>query len=400
MTPPRIVWSIATAALLIHAVPWGTSQRLSAQSPSAMATEAFKEDVHASAGLSCAACHASAADPLASYAPIDRTRIAPMCARCHSDAAYMRDFDPQARVDQHAQYQTSTHGRSMARGERRVATCSDCHRAHGVLRASDVRSPVAPKNISETCGRCHADAALMVAFGHTSTPVADWSTSVHATALVRRGDTSAPTCNTCHGSHGATPPGVAHVAVVCAQCHVREASLFRASPKQAIFEAIGQAECMSCHGNHAIPQPDDTLVGLSAPAVCADCHDSSSNGASTITRVRSGLDTLAATMAVAGDVLRRAEQAGMLVDEGRVALHQAREQQIQSRVLVHAFADVPFAETADKGIEAARRAESAALAALAELQVRRRGLAVATVFILGFLITLGIKIRRLPVPRA
>ena len=70
------------------------------------------------------------------------------------------------------------------------------------------------------------------------------SSSVHADALLKRGDTSAPTCNTCHGSHGATPPGITEVANVCAQCHVREAQNFSAGPKKAIFDAMGQAECL------------------------------------------------------------------------------------------------------------------------------------------------------------
>ena len=47
---------------------------------------------------------------------------------------------------------------------------------------------------------------------------------------------------------------------------------------------------------------------------------------------------------------------------------------------------------------AAEHAEKAGVAALMELQNRRRGLAVATVLIIGFLITLWAKIRRLPPP--
>jgi hypothetical protein len=90
----------------------------------------------------------------------------------------------------------------------------------------------------------------------------------------------------------------------------------------------------------------------------------------------------------------------MLVDEARVALQEAREQQIQSRVLVHTFAAKPFAEANGRGTEAATRAQRAGEDALAELQMRRRGLAVATLFIVGFLGTLLWKIRRLPIPQA
>jgi predicted CXXCH cytochrome family protein len=264
-----------------------------------------------------------------------------------------------------------------------------------VVRVSDARSPVAPLNAARTCARCHADAERMAAFGLSATPLADWSASVHAAALLTRGDTSAPTCNTCHGSHGATPPGVAEVAAVCAQCHVREAELFRASPKKALFEAIGQAECLACHSNHRIEVPGDGWVGLDKDAVCATCHDQSTGGSKTILEVRRGLDALTGRIAAAQGVLATAERAGMLVDEGTAALREAHEHLIHSRVLVHAFAEKPFSETASSGVVAAERGEQVGIQALRELELRRRGLGVATVLIVGFLVSLWLKIRRL-----
>lgn len=391
--------SVAAFVLLASAnVVYG--QDRGPQDRAAEAEKAFQGDVHAAAGLQCQSCHAVGTGAAGSsrYPLLRRTDIAPMCAKCHSDAAYMRQFDPQVRIDQFSQYLTSAHGKAMAKGEGRVATCTDCHGAHGVTRVRDPRSPVAPLNAAKTCARCHADPSRMKAFGHEPTPFADWSSSVHATGLLKRGDTSAPTCNTCHGSHGATPPGVTQVANVCAQCHVREAELFNASPKKAIFDALGQAECLVCHSNHAIQPPTDALVGLDERAVCAMCHDASNNSAETIKGFREGLDGISTRLANAGAVIDQAERAGMLVDEARLALQDAREQQIQSRVLVHAFAAKPFADVAVRGTDAAARAQRAGEEALDELQARRRGLAVATLFIVGFLITLGLKIRRLQVP--
>lgn len=370
-----------------------TTGGVRAQSPEEAATTAFRDDVHAAAGVTCASCHTGREGR---YDPLPRTAIAPLCARCHSDAAYMRQFDPQVRVDQFLQYQTSAHGRRMAEGEPRVATCSDCHRAHGVRRVRDARSPVAPINVATTCARCHGDPARMTPFGRDAAPPADWSAGVHAAALVERGDTSAPTCSSCHGSHGATPPGVTSAANVCAQCHLREAELFRASPKKEIFDAIGEAECLVCHGNHRIEAPVDSGVGVQDGAVCAPCHDDAGDSGATIRSVREGLDRLSGAVATADAILTRAERAGMLVDAGRIALREAREHQVQSRVLVHAFAGTPFTEAATQGVAAARRAQDTGEAAMRDLQVRRRGLAVATLLVLAFLITLGFKIRRLP----
>jgi predicted CXXCH cytochrome family protein len=357
---------------------------------------AFKDSVHAAAGLDCASCHRGQLP--GGYTGIPRGSIAAMCASCHADAAYMRKFDPQVRVDQHAQYLTSAHGRAMQKGELRVATCSDCHSSHAVVRVRDSRSPVAPLNAARTCARCHGDAERMGAFGKDATVFTDWSSSVHADALLKRGDTSAPTCNTCHGSHGATPPGITEVANVCAQCHVREAENFKAGPKKEIFDTMGQAECLVCHGNHAIKPPTHAMLGLGEEAVCASCHDAGSNGASTIKQFRDGLDGLTAAMTAATAMVDRAEHAGMLVEDGRLALRDATEQYVQSRVAIHTFRDEPFKGIAAKGRAAAEQAEQAGVAALMELQNRRRGLAVATVLIVGFLITLWVKIRRLPRP--
>jgi predicted CXXCH cytochrome family protein len=388
--------SVAAGSLLLTVCVGSAA----AQDRVAEATAAFQNDVHRAVGLQCEACHVGRADRggAPSYRSPVRTDIAPLCAKCHGDAAYMRTFAPQVRIDQLTQYQTSGHGKAMARGEHRAATCSDCHGSHGISRVRDPRSPVAPLNAAKTCAHCHADPEMMKAVAHDATPLADWSASVHATALLKRGDTSAPTCPTCHGSHGAAPPGVTEVASVCAQCHVREAELFNASPKKAVFDAMGQAECLVCHGNHAILPPADSMIGVDEPAVCALCHDGSTNGAETIVGIRTDLDTLGTTLDRARAIVDRAEHAGMLVDEARLALQEAREQQIQSRVLVHAFADNPFGQASARGLEAAARAERAGEAALAELQMRRRGLAVATLFIVGFLVTLVWKIRRLPIP--
>jgi predicted CXXCH cytochrome family protein len=367
------------------------------QSAVEMAKSAFGDDVHAAAGLTCTACHASSGGAGTLPTP-PRTAIAPLCATCHSDAAYMQRFDPQVRVDQFLQYQTSVHGKRMAAGEERVATCTDCHGAHGIRRVNDARSPVAPLNVTTTCGRCHGDSARMKLFGREATPPGDWSASVHAAALIKRGDASAPTCIACHGSHGATPPGVTSVVNVCAQCHVREAELFRVSPKKEIFDALGEPECLTCHRNHRIEAPQDTWVGLQEGSVCADCHDESGDSGMTIRRVREELDGLSAALSNAEELLTRAERAGMLVDDGRAAFQEAREHRVQSRVLVHAFALAPFSKVTSEGVASARRAQQAGEAAMRELQTRQRGLAVATLLILAFLGTLWLKIRRLPPP--
>ena len=190
------------------------------------------------------------------------------------------------------------------------------------------------------------------------------------------------------------------VALVCAQCHVREAELFRKSPKKAIFELIGQGECLTCHSNHRIQKPSDDFIGLKEPALCATCHNDQMNGAAVITTMQKGLRDLGAGIERATAVLDRAASAGMLVDDGRLVLRDAHEDQILARVNIHAFADNSFIATAGKGIAETARAEAIGNAAIGELRYRRNGLAVATLLIVGFLATLWVKIRRLPSPGA
>ncbi len=394
----RWLGPLAAAAIVLIAQ---ISLRAQASQPTeAAASAAFKADVHARAGLTCESCHgpvrARSGGGAPVYAPIPRRSIAPMCAKCHSNAVYMRKFSPRVRVDEYAQYKTSLHGKRMAAGETRVATCSDCHQAHGIIEIRDARSPVAPAHVARTCAACHADAARMAPFKRSAEIPADWSKSVHAAALLQRGDKSAPTCSTCHGSHGATPPNVDAVANVCAECHVREAELFRASKKGALFAAMGQGDCIVCHSNHHIGPPKDAWVGLDEKANCATCHDATIPGADTINAVRKGFDDLALKMNGAKDLLTRAETAGMLVEDGKLALHDATEAHVRLRVLVHAFATPPFDAVLKEGVAAADKAGRLGDEAMAELQYRRRGLAIATLVILGFLLTLYVKIRRLP----
>ena len=83
--------------------------------------------------------------------------------------------------------------------------------------------------------------------------------SVHAKALYDRQDLSAPTCNDCHGNHGAAPPGIASVANVCGQCHARQAELFQASVHKAAFDNKGLGECITCHSNHDIARADRSV---------------------------------------------------------------------------------------------------------------------------------------------
>jgi hypothetical protein len=285
----------------------------------------FTNDVHFSFGLSCQDCHGGNPDPKLAedpFAAMDkayqanpyrgkpaRTAIPEFCGRCHSDADYMKKFKPDERVDQLKEYWTSRHGQLLKTGDTNVATCVDCHGTHAIRAPSDALSSVYPGAVAETCSACHSNPKHMAGYKtKTGAPLpvdqyAKWRRSVHAQAMFEKDDLSAPTCNDCHGNHGAVPPQLASITFVCGNCHGREASLFRASPKYKGFQdhdesylpTMGKghcaecheppspsalitnitefSECITCHGNHAVISPVITMLGPLPDTPCAYCHE-------------------------------------------------------------------------------------------------------------------------------
>jgi len=218
----------------------------------------------------------------------------------------MKRFKPDARVDQEREYWTSRHGTALQAGDTNVATCIDCHGVHGILQAANPDSMVFPTQVAETCRGCHGDRDRMSGYtlpNGQPLPIdqyARWRQSVHAENLFVKEDLSAPTCNDCHGNHGAAPPGLDSVAFVCGQCHGREAEMFRQSPKMAAFELHNEymaeagpdgcagchedpepqasvkmtslGECSACHGNHGIVRPSVGMLSPPPPTPCEYCH--------------------------------------------------------------------------------------------------------------------------------
>jgi hypothetical protein len=247
----------------------------------------WPNDVHAAAGLGCESCHGGdpsrtsikdpdeaadhAMDPAKGFKPPPgRLEVPQFCARCHSDAAYMKRYNPQLRVDQYTEYRTSVHGKKNAAGDETPATCIDCHGFHGIRAVNNPASPVFATNVPKTCGHCHADSTRMAPYKIPTTQYSDYLQSVHASALLEGGDLGAPACNDCHGNHGAVPPQVTSVQHVCGQCHAREAALYQASMKNALFEKLKVPQCIVCHSNHRILHPTPELFhGGSGPAVSA-----------------------------------------------------------------------------------------------------------------------------------
>jgi Cytochrome c3 len=372
--------------------------------PLKVTQDQFAQDVHFQKGLSCASCHGgdptkADMDAMSKAAGFrgkpDRKAIPGLCGKCHSDAAFMRQYNPSLRTDQLSQYQTSVHGKLLAKGDTKVALCIDCHSVHNIRPASDTRSTVHPTNIAQTCSRCHADTSYMKPYNIPTDQFAGYSQSVHHEALVVRGDLSAPTCTTCHGNHGAAPPGVATVQNVCSTCHVFQAQLFETSPHQAAFAAASLPGCVTCHSNHRITHPTDALLGTGSESVCTNCHTQGDAGFQAASQFHEQLAKLDASVKSSDAILNRAESAGMEVSQARLEQDQARDSLTKARVSIHSFNDAHVMQDVTAGMKVADKTYQEGKSALAERDYRRKGLGVSLLLILVVVIGLGLYIRKI-----
>ncbi|MFH1572925.1 MAG: cytochrome c3 family protein [Acidobacteriota bacterium] len=367
-------------------------------------------DIHFVKGLSCHDCHGGdpavgvdqgdmydSMSPAKGYIGTPRhDRIAVLCAKCHSRLEYMRKYNPQARVDQYEEYLTSGHGRRYQGGDSKVATCTDCHGAHGIRAVGDPNGRVYPTNIAGTCSQCHSDSQRMAGYGMPTDQFELYSASVHGIAVIEKRDISAPTCNDCHGNHGATPPGVDAVANVCGQCHVMQWDLFGRSPHQAAFAAAGFPACDTCHEHHAVQPTSDAMLGVEDPAVCTICHDPGSAGYGAARGMKEAIVALEGKIARAREVLEEAERAGMEVSRPIFNLTEGRNFLIRARVETHRFDPAALRKVLDEGMHIAAAAEQNGHDALSELAFRRKGMGVSAVIILLLIGLLIVKIRQLP----
>jgi predicted CXXCH cytochrome family protein len=208
-----------------------------------------------------------------------------------------------------------------------------------------------------------------------------YQTSVHWTAMTKRGDLSAPSCASCHGNHGAKPPQVESVAEVCGTCHVLFDKLYEQSVHKAVFSgAGGGGGCMVCHSNHGIQTPSTKMLA-GATSVCAGCHEEGSPGANTAARMAGWIDGLDAAIKQSETVLAKAEQYGMEVSEAQVKLIDARESLVKSRLALHAMRTDDLQKPVDAGMAIAKETMQAGEAALREKDYRRYGLAVSVLLI-------------------
>jgi hypothetical protein len=342
----------------------------------------FEQSVHVREGIPCTACHGG--DPTASTveaahrAPfrgrLQRRDVPALCATCHSDIAKMKPYDLPA--DQYALYLTSQHGLLLAKGNDKVAVCIDCHGVHDIRRRDDPRSSVFVRNIPATCGRCHGAGAPGVA-PVPGSPYADYAAGVHGRAFLDQGNNSAPTCASCHGTHGAAPPGVGDVDKVCGQCHATARTYYREGPHARAMVAGNGPECANCHGNHRIEAADVSLLDT----VCTNCHDAGSDQAKVAASLKALFTGASEEIAHAHAVLDKAAAIPLYVEDYRARLEEARTSLVQASPVVHTLDVARVEQLTSRARGIAREVESELDGKLGERWWRRVGLLLFWLFL-------------------
>ncbi len=253
--------------------------------------DAYLQSMHAKLGknghiaANCEDCHGGvheilpASDP---KSPVSHANIPYTCGRCHGQKFLMEQNGVSSQP--FVSYQQSVHGRAVEKGSEKAAVCTDCHGAHGIVPATDPKSPISKMAVPETCGKCHADVSGV------------FKASIHGQALAR-GNQMSPNCTDCHGIHSIkshtdpnSPVAEQNVARdTCARCHegVRLSQEFGvpANRVQSYMDtyhglaskggSVVAANCSSCHGVHNIlpsSDPHSTVNKANLEATCGKCH--------------------------------------------------------------------------------------------------------------------------------
>ena len=270
----------------------------------------LKASVHG--GLACTDCHADVTE-----VPHPE-KLAPVsCGTCHADAAaalvrsvHGRKDGPQLdcqschgahSVKRPAQvgtapcgtchepivqkWRATVHGQAVAHGVQEAAHCTDCHGpTHELLSQKDPGAPTSRMKEAETCGRCHADRALIEKRGIPIPRAFQlYQQSVHGRAVAA--GKQAATCGDCHESHAirrAKDPKSSiyreNIPTACAKCHKDESKAYLGSIHgAALAKGVTKSPvCTDCHGEHSIRAAQDPRSRVSIAAVsktCASCHE-------------------------------------------------------------------------------------------------------------------------------
>jgi formate dehydrogenase gamma subunit len=243
------------------------------------------------APVSCRTCHAGPAEKFSQSVHGRKDGPQLDCQSCHGahDAKRAAQLGTALCETCHQPivegWQASVHGKAAVQGVKEAARCADCHgAAHELLPQKDSGAPTSRAKMAETCGRCHADRAL-IEKRHIPIPQAFqlYQKSVHGRAVAA--GKPAATCNNCHASHeirrANDPKSTVYrenIPSMCGTCHGEETKVYLASIHGTAMRegATKSPVCTDCHGEHSISGAQDPNSRVSVAQVtktCTTCHE-------------------------------------------------------------------------------------------------------------------------------
>jgi hypothetical protein len=235
-----------------------------------------------------------------------------------------------------------------------------------------------------------------------------YSQSVHGKALLEDGDTRAPSCAACHGSHDAKPPTDATVVNVCGKCHTATEDLFKQSRHAEL--GVAAPRCWTCHGTHDVSQPStrlffhpdppdyscDTCHDLQnrtlrietarftneADRRCDTCHHPESDIYAQARAIYDSLDAAQTAFDGAGEKIAEAAALGMIVSDADVTLADAKTSLITAQAAVHTTKLTLVSASAEDARTKAEAAAALAQSKLDESIFRREAMVIVVAILL------------------
>ena len=182
--------------------------------------KAYEASVHGAAlidgnwrAANCVDCHGSH-DMKGTNEPtsfVNKMHIPETCAQCHVKVA--------------EEYQHSSHGEALLKGNHDAPACTDCHGEHNIFASQNPKSRVFVSNISNNCAACHGSLKLTEKYGVAADRLKSFEDSYHGLAL-KAGSMEVANCASCHGAHNIRPSSDSSSTIhksnlqkTCGKCH-------------------------------------------------------------------------------------------------------------------------------------------------------------------------------------
>lgn len=349
---------------------------------SAAVVQDWNNSIHLQRGVSCADCHGgdpAGTDKESAHAAsanfvgkIKTVDIPALCGSCHARVDLMRQYD--VPTDQWAKYQQSVHGEALAKGNTEVATCFTCHDEHATKLVTDPSARVYPLNVPALCSGCHSNVELMAPYKIPTNQYELYVNSVHGIALLQKQDLRAPSCATCHGTHGAAPPGFDEVANVCGGCHTATQDYFLKSVHAS--NVAGMPKCVTCHGRYDVQTPTDAMFHGDGARQCGSCHAPNSKQSAAVQAIADNIEASAQAVDTAEKAIREAADYALIVAPEQAKLAEAKTNLITARAAQHTLSLDTIKERTDAATAKANEVTADAQKAVANSVFRREFMAV------------------------